>query len=128
MEFLVIWLAGGVIAGLIASKRKNRSFGKWCFYGFMIPIVAIIHALLIDYNGKQCPECLKFIPDEARKCHYCGSDYKPHRAPAAAFSGVNPALNPAASLPEIYCLGCNQIIDAGRQNCSSCGRSREGGW
>lgn len=56
-EYLVISLVISAGLGLIPAsiaKRKGYSFGVWWFYGWMLFIVAIIHAgFLKDKNVQQ---------------------------------------------------------------------------
>ncbi|MAX51727.1 MAG: hypothetical protein CMH22_07070 [Methylophaga sp.] len=82
MELIILWIIFGIIVGLIA-QHKGRSFGLWWFYGAMIFIIALPHALLMSPTedavesrenkaGRQrCPSCQEFIMKNAKICRYC---------------------------------------------------------
>jgi hypothetical protein len=85
MEVLIFAVLLGLIPAAIA-KNKGRSFGVWWFYGAMLFIVALPHALLMqpdmgaiernraNSGEKKCPACAEMIKSEARVCRYCRAE------------------------------------------------------
>ncbi|RXF72089.1 zinc ribbon domain-containing protein [Hansschlegelia zhihuaiae] len=92
MELLILAALLGLIPAAIA-RSKGRSFGLWWFYGAMILIVALPHALIMRPNRemidaerereglRRCPFCAEFIRPEAIVCKHCGRDLPPPALP-----------------------------------------------
>ena len=86
---LLVFLVFAVLLGLIPAaiaKGKGRSFGLWWFYGAMVFIVALPHALLLETDisaiekqqmgqgMKKCQFCAELVKQDAIVCRYCGRD------------------------------------------------------
>ena len=106
MELIVWALILALIPALIAQS-KGRSFGLWYLYGFLIFIVAVVHALVLkpiedsppvhpskyrtpDQGKKPCPDCAELIQANARVCRFCNAVLTPaHAAPEQRIRDVN---------------------------------------
>jgi zinc ribbon protein len=100
MEWLILVILIGLIPAAIA-KSKGRSFGAWWFYGSLLFIVALPHALIMSPNTdvlesrkateegrRPCPHCAELIKIQARVCRYCGRD-----VPAIVVADTTPKVD-----------------------------------
>lgn len=77
MELFILLILVSCIPGGIAAS-KGRNFFLWWFYGMMINLIAIPHALLLKPNEnadgyRKCDQCSEVIKEEAKVCKYCGN-------------------------------------------------------
>ena len=85
MEILILAVLIGLIPATVA-RNKGYSFGTWWFYGAMLFIVALPHALMLkpnhagmalqqrDNGMKPCDRCAELIQGAAKMCRFCGHD------------------------------------------------------
>lgn len=80
----IIALLMGMFPAYIASA-KGRNFLLWWFYGTVLFVVAIFHAImlkpaeknLLHYGRRYCPHCRKVIDFAATSCEHCGKEVVP---------------------------------------------------
>lgn len=90
MEFIVIWLACGLISAMIGSKK-----GAGCS-GFIIGIIlgplGIVAALISKGNRKTCPFCKELIHKDAVVCPHCQKDQPNDGKPKSFMDGLKKGL------------------------------------
>lgn len=87
MEIIIGWLAGSIIAAVIAGKKGRSAIGFLLLAMILSPVIGIIAALIASPNRekveadllasgteKKCPFCAEMIRAEARVCRFCGRD------------------------------------------------------
>jgi hypothetical protein len=65
---MVFSLLLSALLGLIPAniaKKKGRSFGLWWLYGFLLFIIALIHALVMKDKSQKCASAYTGIEDDA---------------------------------------------------------------
>ena len=70
MVYLLLVLSMAAVLGLIPAyiaKEKGYSFGLWWLYGWMLFIVAIIHAVCLPerYERNERPSSVPYTPTSA---------------------------------------------------------------
>lgn len=73
MEFIILF-ALAIIPAKIA-ENKGRSFWLWYVYGWLLFIVALIHAIVMKSNY-ICPHCRSNVDKNATVCPHCARDIK----------------------------------------------------
>ena len=76
MEFLVIWLTFGFIAGYI-YQRRGRSQVVGFIAGFLLGPIGVVLALISSSQLPTCPFCAENVKKEALVCKHCGRDLPP---------------------------------------------------
>lgn len=72
---LAIWSAFAFVTAQIAGN-KGESAVKWGLYGFLLPIVAIPHALMLKEPDRRprCRSCYEPVHAMASICPHCRSE------------------------------------------------------
>ena len=68
--FLLFFLA--LIPAVIAAK-KGRSFFLWYCYGYVLWIIALVHAIMSE-PAYTCRSCAEAIKPQAKVCPHCQRD------------------------------------------------------
>lgn len=88
MEFILIWLLCGVIAGVIANSRGGSAMIGGLL-GFLLGPFGVALAFflggekereaaaLADGLRKKCPMCAELVQPEAQVCKHCGHRLEP---------------------------------------------------
>ncbi|MDE9483935.1 zinc ribbon domain-containing protein [Xenorhabdus bovienii] len=90
MDGLGLFLILAAVLGLLPAKiaaNKGRSFGAWWLYGFLLFLIAFIHALALESDQEaiekkkmdsgemtKCPFCAETIKSEAFVCKHCNKE------------------------------------------------------
>lgn len=90
MEILFIWIAMGIIGGVIAANKGRSEIGFGCLSLLLGPL-GIVIALCVSPNTPaieqktvesgtrvRCWACAELIRAEALKCRYCGEAVQDH--------------------------------------------------
>lgn len=85
--FLVLWLACGVIAAMIGS-RKGEGCGGF-IVGILLGPFGIVAALMSSGNRRACPHCREMIHKQASVCPRCQKEV-PVIAPRQSWGGLGP--------------------------------------
>ncbi|PZU59803.1 MAG: zinc ribbon domain-containing protein [Sphingobium sp.] len=87
MEFAVIWIICGVIAGMIATNKGGNGFVAF-FVGLLFGPLGIIASIFMkdekkaDLNriaagtSKKCPRCAELVKPDALVCRHCGHEFE----------------------------------------------------
>ena len=64
----------GLVCYIIANQKGRRAIW-WFLYGFMFPIVALAHVIVIKNSGAyKCMYCRGWIDYDAVVCKHCGRE------------------------------------------------------
>jgi hypothetical protein len=69
MEFVVIWLLCGLVAGIIGSSKGAGCSGF--ALGFLLGPFGILIAIFMKGDRKACPQCKEMVKKDAAVCPHC---------------------------------------------------------
>ena len=69
MEYVIIWIICGVIAGIIGTRKGQRRSAF--VIGFLFGPLGIVLALVRKGDRRECPHCRELVHQEARACPHC---------------------------------------------------------
>jgi hypothetical protein len=93
VEIFILWLALGIVAGVVAANKGRSGFGFFLLSIVLSPLIGIIAALAaksregieqdkvqawgISKDFRKGPSCAEVVRREAVKCRFCGTDLPP---------------------------------------------------
>jgi hypothetical protein len=72
MEFVVIWILCGIVAGIIGSSKGAGCSGF--ALGFLLGPFGILIAIFMKGDRKSCPHCKETVKKDATVCPHCQRD------------------------------------------------------
>lgn len=99
MELLIVWIIGGILAGVIASSKGRNALG-WVLLAVLLTPLAVLVLLVLPNlkeqraaaaaaaDNKKCPKCAEAVKREALVCRFCGHEFAVSGVPQAGPSRV----------------------------------------
>lgn len=88
MEWLVLWFACGIGAGMIGAEKRAGGCG-WAIAGFLLGPIGLLIAIGMPKNDeaierraaergerRACPQCAELVRPAAVVCRFCGANLK----------------------------------------------------
>jgi len=72
MEWALLWIVCGIVAGIIASNKGEGCLGV--ITGLIFGPLGIIFAILSSGDRQPCPHCAESIRKRAKICPHCQRD------------------------------------------------------